>query len=459
MKRYGKLMTMTKKSNWFWFVVLAGLLVPGPLPAIASDGNQDPTEARDAEKQPTETQTIETQDVLDITVLKPSVLAEPPPRSLTVKEQAEPWSGWTPPPTPLLREKKYVAALQIVAPRLSTEQQERAAGLFQTFGNRPIIQVKSRPLPYANVTVGARGELAAFYTGVRVYGHNGTTYSTVLKSADSLLSIELQSINVRELFGPVVQHIPDSQRPSDGSLEFIFRDPNDGLIAGDQYEKLPQAFVVTSQRGLPRMLFYVASPAEAQEIGNAWMTLVDYAVTYPMQQELSARWQRQWEFSEGLPERLAATERSLVEDLGALGKRESMPATVSESIQQRRYNVEIDLQGVRARHEAIRDAMEDRVNGGLVTRLLELQVEAQVELHGLESQLRLMEKMIAEQEAIGQLQSRINQSKTATAQLRSAIEQRRWELEAWRLASEIVQPLEVVDNEIQLYPIEWPERS
>jgi hypothetical protein len=38
-----------------------------------------------------------------------------------------------------------------------------------------------------------------------------------------------------------------------------------------------------------------------------------------------------------------------------------------------------------------------------------------------------------------------------------AIEQRRWELEALRLAGEILQPLEVVDNEIQLYPMVWPQ--
>jgi hypothetical protein len=187
------------------------------------------------------------------------------------------------------------------------------------------------------------------------------------------------------------------------------------------------------------------------------MTLVDYAITYPAQQELWARWQAEWERGADLQEDLAVTTRRLAEATAALAGREPVPKAVIESIAQRRYNVEIDLQGVRARHEAIRAAMEDRLNGGLVTRLLELQVEAQVELHGLESQLRLMEKMIAEQQEIGQLQRRIDGDERASRQLRASVNQLPWELEAWRLASEILRPLEVVDNEIQLYPIAWPE--
>jgi hypothetical protein len=461
MKRHSKMMTMANRSSWLWLMALTGLLVPGPVATIASCQNQDPAETRASETQAADTGSAETgsaepQAEPDLTALKPSVLTEPPPRKLTVEEQAEPWSGQQPTPTPLLREKKYVAVMQIVAPRLNAEQLELVEQLLAALGDGPLAPIESRGLPFAGGTLNNFGHLDVMYFGIDVHGPR-ISYRNVSESAGMpimeamLTRRNLNRISPRQLFEPVVRHIPESQRPSTPSLEFIFRNPNDGLIASDQFEKLSEG------EGLPRMLFYVASPAEADEVGNAWMTLVDYAITYPSQQELWARWQAEWERGADLQEKLAAATRRLAEDTAALAGREPVPATAIESIAQRRYNVEIDLQGVRARHEAIRAAMEDRLNGGLVTRLLELQVEAQVELRGLESQLRLMEKMIAEQQEIGKLQRRINRDQNASRQLRASVNQLHWELEALRLAGEILQPLEVVDNEIQLYPMVWPE--
>jgi len=458
MKRHRKIMRvkMANKSNWLWLMAVAGLLNAGQVAAVASCKSQDPAEAQAAETRGAEMPAAEMQDMPDIAALKPSVLVEPPPRKLTVKEQAEPWSGQVPSSTPLLREKKYVAVLQIMAPRLQAEQLERVDQLAAALGNRSLVPIESKGLPFAGGTVDNFGKLNVMYFRIDAHATQ-ITYRTVLESdgiplrAASPQTRNLNPISSVQMFEPVVRHIPESQRPSPASLDFILRTPSDGLIASDQFEKLQQGV------GLPRMLFYVASPAEAQEVASAWMTLVDYAITYPAQQELWARWQAGWERGAALQENLATATRRLAEDTAALADREPVPAAVRESIAQRRYNVEIDLQGVRARHEAIRGAMEDRVNNRLVTRLLELQVEAQIELHGLESQLRLMEKMIAEQQEIGQLQQRINGDQQASQQLRAAVNQLPWELEAWRLAGEILQPLEVVDNEIQLYPITLPE--
>ncbi len=463
MKRHRKIMMakMVNRSNWLWLLALAGLFYAEQVAAIASCENQDPAEtqaegAQAADTQGAEMQDPEMQNVPDIATLKPSVLTEPPPRKLTVKEQAEPWSGQITSSTPLLREKKYVAVLQIMAPRLKAEQLERVEQLLAVLGDRPLAPIESRSLPFARGTVNNFGNLDVMYFEIDAHGHQAG-YRTVLESAGLLLMGTAKSSRRSSRFGPtsvfepVLRSIPESQRPSAANLEFIFRNPNDGLIASDQFEKL--------QRGesLPRMLFYVASPAEAEEIGNAWMTLVDYAVTYPTQKELWARWQADWDRGASAQERLAATTRRLAEDTAALAGREPVPAAVIENIAQRRYNVEIDLQGVRARHEAIRAAMEDRVNGGLVTRLLELQVEAQVELHGLESQLRLMEKMIAEHQEVQHLEQRVLNGQQTSEGLRAFLKQLPWELEALRLASEILQPLEVQGNEIQLYPIQWPE--
>jgi hypothetical protein len=463
MKRHREIMMvkMANKSNWLWLMAVAGLLNAGQVAAMASCKNQDPAEAQAEGTQAVDTQGAGIQDpekqaVPDIAALKPSVLTEPPPRKLTVKEQAEPWSGQVLSSTPLLREKKYVAVLQIAAPRLQAEQLKRVDQLAAALGDRSLVPIDSKGLPFVGGTVDNFGKLNVMYFGIDVHGAQ-ISYRTVSKSAGitNMGPMPTQQyvnwIGPRQLFEPVVRQIPESQRPSTASLEFIFRTPNDGLIASDLFEKLQQG------ESLPRMLFYVASPAEAREVANAWMTLVDYAITYPAQQELWARWQAEWERGADLQEDLAVTTRRLAEATAALAGREPVPKAVIESIAQRRYNVEIDLQGVRARHEAIRAAMEDRLNGGLVTRLLELQVEAQVELHGLESQLRLMEKMIAEQQEIGQLQRRIDGDERASRQLRASVNQLPWELEALRLASEILRPLEVVDNEIQLYPIAWPE--
>ena len=87
--------------------------------------------------------------------------------------------------------------------------------------------------------------------------------------------------------------------------------------------------------------------------------------------------------------------------------------------------------------------------------LFELRIEAQIDLRGLVAQRDKLNEMIQTFDASERLKENIRRASSELRNLKNHIQALPSELEMYRIASEFVQPLEVKNNEIRLYPVQW----
>ncbi len=404
----------------------------------------------------TESEASPQDEPLDLSAFKPVELTEPPERKLTVVEQTEVRTQRPHVLSSTLLEKKFAAVLEIKIPELTEKQQRRIEEILgkrnvQSAGNAsqeiPLIDRWAVPGPAWHVGrsgFGGRSAPNVSIEPIRMYSRAGFTSKNYARQISSL----------SDYFTKLVQEVPSNKRPSDSSLDFLNFSAEAGLYTVDNSDSGMR------NRGMPlSIVLYVSSQEEAEEVGNALMTLFDYGVTVQTQQDLRERWQVEWERWHSLPEELAAAKSALAKHRDELAKMEPIPGNVIESIKQRRYNLDVDLQGVEARNDAIREAIKKDATGTVLVRLFELQIEAQIDLRGLLAQRDKLNEMIETFDSSERLKALVNRAAISVKSLQSRITQLPEKLELFHIASEFVQPLEVKNNEIRLYPVQWGDET
>jgi len=375
----------------------------------------------------------------DLSSFKPMELTEPPERKLPVKELTEVQTVRPPVLSSTLLEKKYVAVLELPVPKLTKAQRAHVNKLVNqdSQNGRDYRSYSNRGIAVARID-GRRSDLVA----VRKFS---------VQNPFGLTSTSDDLSTLRGYFEELLKDVPEARRPADSSLDFLFLSLESGLYTGEIYVKSPE----TPEDYLIGIKLYVVSPQEADSVGNALLTLFDYGLTYNTQKMQLERWQTKWEEWESLPQTLAAAESTLSKHQEDLAKLEPIPGNVIESIKQRRYNLDVDLQGVEARNDAIREALKTDPAGTVLTRLFELRIEAQIDLRGLMAQRDKLNEMIQTFDASERLKENIRRASSELRNLKNRIQALPVELELYRIAGDFVQPLEVQNNEIRLYPVQW----